>query len=335
MQQSQRQLLLSSLEDEDELKRGRESQKKELVKLRENFERSMEQLSTAYSRQLSSLVTGLELRSKLEQHEIEERHNAHLRELLTNFSRSFSDIKSYYQSITADNCSLIRELQTEIVDIKKSQERKELSIAQLQLRHQQMTQPLQDSNSSRQQLMTQLQNDDKNRQTLHMLRLQCQRKAADLSRLTQRYQQMETDFAAVYDEKQRLQQQVKNPRGKAEGTKAEEVSPALTEELRRHQEALELRRLQFASVVSASGLNARLVSALNERLDALLREKSGMVESLRYEVEKCKKGIDDMRRVMEAKLQGMGVVREKGTLDNKRLYANAGKGTAPADLVAQ
>lgn len=49
----------------------------------------------------------LDLRRKTEIHEVEERKNSQISELMRNHEKAFSDIKNYYNDITLKNLALI------------------------------------------------------------------------------------------------------------------------------------------------------------------------------------------------------------------------------------
>ena len=275
----------------------------------------------------------MELRLKLELHEVEERKNKHINELMSNYDKSFHDIKAYYQQITADNITLIKELQAEIVDIKMSQEKKEKAIIALTEKNTQLNLPLQESNKTKQMLQAALINYDKNRTTLAMLRQTTKKKRTDLARLREKLTALERSHAQLHEE-------VASVRGGFRGVlevqerRFEERAGPLAEELRVQQEVFEHKRAQFQSVLRASGLEGRLVVQLTEKLDGLLGEKGRVVEGLMYEVDKCKKAYDDMRRVMEAKMEGFGVKRRERSKRERRMeYVNEGRGTQPADLI--
>merc|ERR1719498_532894 len=57
---------------------------KALGKLRETFEQNHRQLEAQYEEQVEQLKIDLELKAKVEVHEIEERKNQHINELLFN-----------------------------------------------------------------------------------------------------------------------------------------------------------------------------------------------------------------------------------------------------------
>ena len=60
----------------------------------------------------------LDLRMKVEIHEIEERKNQHINELLKNHEEAFREMKDYYNDITKENLELIRMYTEKLKDIK-------------------------------------------------------------------------------------------------------------------------------------------------------------------------------------------------------------------------
>jgi ribulose 1,5-bisphosphate carboxylase large subunit-like protein len=60
--------------------------------------------------QMKMLRDDLELRRKQEIHEIEERKNTHINELMKKHEKAFAEIKNYYNDITHNNLDLIKTL---------------------------------------------------------------------------------------------------------------------------------------------------------------------------------------------------------------------------------
>ncbi|CAN0384371.1 unnamed protein product, partial [Ectocarpus sp. 13 AM-2016] len=56
---------------------------------------------------------------KVDIHEIEERKNLHINDLMKNHEKAFGQMKAYYNDITNDNLKLIRSLKDELVEMKK------------------------------------------------------------------------------------------------------------------------------------------------------------------------------------------------------------------------
>ena len=67
---------------------------------------------------MQNLREELELRMKVEIHEIEERKNQHINELMKNHEEAFREMKDYYNNITKENLELIKMHREKLVDIK-------------------------------------------------------------------------------------------------------------------------------------------------------------------------------------------------------------------------
>jgi hypothetical protein len=59
----------------------------------------------------------LELKLKVEIHELEERKNLHINELMMNHDNAFAELKKYYNDITAENLNLIKAHKEKIASI--------------------------------------------------------------------------------------------------------------------------------------------------------------------------------------------------------------------------
>lgn len=75
-------------------------------------------LINRYDHKMWSLKEELLLRMKVEIHEIEERKNQHINELMKNHEEAFKEMKMYYNDITKENLELIRMHREKLVDIR-------------------------------------------------------------------------------------------------------------------------------------------------------------------------------------------------------------------------
>merc|ERR1719293_526809 len=115
---------------------------KSLRALRENFEANHKQLLEQYEQQVEDLKVDLELRRKVEIHEIEERKNQHINELLFNHQEAFDEIKAYYNDITRDNLQLIKNLKDEIQDMKDREKSNQKKMNDLTHENKELSEPL-------------------------------------------------------------------------------------------------------------------------------------------------------------------------------------------------
>jgi len=81
---------------------------KKVEDLQQELEYSKEALIENYEMKLNALGRELDLRMKVEIHEIEERKNEHINELMHNHEMAFTEMKQYQNDITRENLELIK-----------------------------------------------------------------------------------------------------------------------------------------------------------------------------------------------------------------------------------
>jgi hypothetical protein len=81
-----------------------------ISKLRNDFLQQAHDIENKYQNKLRDLREEMELRRKTEIHQIEERKNQQINDLLRHHEKAFSDIKNYYNDITLNNLNLINTL---------------------------------------------------------------------------------------------------------------------------------------------------------------------------------------------------------------------------------
>ena len=71
-----------------------------MAKTKEVFDKKLEEATLKYNTRLQRLKDELDLKLKVEVHELEERKNLHINELMNNHEKAFTELKKYYNSIT-------------------------------------------------------------------------------------------------------------------------------------------------------------------------------------------------------------------------------------------
>jgi len=71
---------------------------------------------------------------KVEIHEIEERKNQHINDLMKNHEEAFREMKEYYNDITRENLELIRMHKEKLVDIRNQIDNNQVTVEHLKLR---------------------------------------------------------------------------------------------------------------------------------------------------------------------------------------------------------
>merc|ERR1719407_128832 len=165
-----RELKDQQLANEEDGKMLRAGFAKSLGKLRETFEHNHRQLEAQYEQQVEDLKIDLELKRKVEIHEIEERKNQHINELLFNHQEAFDEIKAYYNDITHDNLLLIKSLKDEIADMREREKKNQKRMMTLTQENKDLSEPLARKLEEQRELEEKLKSYEKDKMALKNLR---------------------------------------------------------------------------------------------------------------------------------------------------------------------
>ena len=78
--------------------------------LNEELERHKSEMIRVHEQKLVDLERELDLRLKVELHEMQERKNSHMNDLMKNHENAFKEMKEYYGDITRENVEIIKTL---------------------------------------------------------------------------------------------------------------------------------------------------------------------------------------------------------------------------------
>ena len=120
----------------------RQQHEKQLVKLRQQFDDGLSELRIRCETRLKLLESELELRRRVEVHEVEERKNQHINDLIKNHKKAFSQMKTYYNTITGQNLQLIKGLQKKVESLKQSAINNQQSLLEYKEMNQTLSLPL-------------------------------------------------------------------------------------------------------------------------------------------------------------------------------------------------
>ena len=123
-------------------------------------------LIESYENKHEELRQELELRLKVEIHEIEERKNEHINDLMKNHEEAFKEMKDYYNNITKENLELIKMHKEKLVDIRGQIEGNQQTIETLKAEMLKLKEPLTKAISMRDTLRKQLATFDKDQMAL-------------------------------------------------------------------------------------------------------------------------------------------------------------------------
>ena len=117
--------------------------------MRKTLETQKKELIEKYEKKMVELEAQLQLRMKVEIHEIEERKNQHINELMVNHESAFQEMKAYYNDITRENIELIKVHKDKLKEIKAQINGNDHIVADLKKKEKEMQLPLQEAQQKR------------------------------------------------------------------------------------------------------------------------------------------------------------------------------------------
>ncbi|XP_010163481.1 dynein regulatory complex subunit 4, partial [Antrostomus carolinensis] len=141
-------------------------QEEEITRLRNDFERQLKEMEAKYTKKMQVLRDELDLQRKTEIHEVEERKNSQISELMRNHEKAFNDIKNYYNDITIKNLALINLLKEQMEEMKKRENHLEKEKMDVLLQNKQLKEPLQQAQEQLSELQKKLAHYDKDKESL-------------------------------------------------------------------------------------------------------------------------------------------------------------------------
>ncbi|XP_074769423.1 dynein regulatory complex subunit 4 isoform X3 [Athene noctua] len=325
------------------VKNTRLEQEQEITRLRKDFERQVKEIEAKYTKKMQALRDDLDLRRKTEIHEVEERKNSQIDELMRNHEKAFSDIKNYYNDITLKNLALINLLKEQTEEMKKRETHLEKEKADVLLQNKQLKEPLQQAQEQVSELQKKLTHADKDREALTMglwqresrvggwntkARLKVTQK--ELKDLQWEHEVLEQRFSKVQAERDELYQKFTKAINEVQ-QKTGFKNLLLERKLKGLLGVLEKKEAELSEVFAASNLDPGALSLVSHKLEDLLNSKNETIKDLQLQLARVCKAHNDMLRTFEAKLTAFGI-----PLDNLGFQpmANPALGQGPAGLVA-
>mmetsp|Transcript_2869 Transcript_2869/g.3032 ORF Transcript_2869/g.3032 Transcript_2869/m.3032 type:complete len:480 (-) Transcript_2869:150-1589(-) len=313
----------------------RQQHEKQLIKLRQQFDDGLSELGTRCENRLRQLELDLELRRRVEVHEVEERKNQHINDLIKNHKKAFGQMKEYYNGITGENLQLIRDLQKQVEELKSRAANNKRLLQEYTIENQKLSEPLSKVTAEIADLQTQLKERTKDQMALRNANSRLSAVGKQSTEVRRKMQQLEDEYSKVAKERddlynsfadsiQRVQQQ------------SEFHNQTLESRLRFAESNAEKATGQVEEIVHAANLDPSEMGRVMASLNQMLAAKEDSLKDVRFMVVKLKKSFNDTLETFTAKLKEMGIpdaeIANLGFVPEK---LPAGTTTAPAGLVTR
>jgi len=317
---------MSSIADVEQEEKDLESK---LRDTRVELEANKKELLMKYERKMEDLDRELQLRMKVEVHEIEERKNQHINDLMINHEQAFREMKEYYNDITRENLEIIKLLKEKYKDIKGQIAQNESTVLELKKSVKDMLAPLAKSKDELHDLKKSVATFDKDVMGYHNAQ-------GSLRDLKARTKKIQNDRATLNDKFKKIDGEKNEMYRKFEVAinqlqqRADYKNEQLEDKLGVFMTELEKKELTLRELVQRSGLDQPTVDNICKNMEEAIEAKNSILRNLKYSLAHATKAYNDAIRVYEAKLVEFGIPAEE--LGLEPLVTNTS--TMPAGLVS-
>lgn len=284
----------------------RQVHQKNLHKLRDQFETNLDQLEVSYDDKITGLSGALELQRKVEIHEMEERKNLHINDLMRNHEKAFGQIKAYYKEITTGNLKLIQELKAEVAKLKKKAIANVKMVAEISQENKRLMDPLGVAVQEVQHLQHALKDREKDMLSLSNANARYVLLVKKEKLLRKEHANLRSKYVMVEREREELDTNFDDS-VKREQKNTQLKNLILEKKLNSLERQLVGKVRQFEEAVAAAGLDPVSVETVTERLDFVLKSRNQLILDLQYQLVRVTKAHDDMMRTFDEKFDEFGL----------------------------
>jgi myosin heavy subunit len=284
----------------------KQQHEKQLAKLRQQLEEGEREHMERCENRMKKLESDLELRRKVCIHEVEERKNQHINDLLSNHRKSMRQMKNYYNDTTHGNLLMIRQLQGEVNEIKSRSASNKKLLLEYEIENKKLSIPLMAAKTELEELQNQLKERPKDQMALRNVnaRLAAVRNNAShtkqkLTQLQEEYAQVERGHSLLYNGFEESIQRVR--------AQSEFQNETLEQRLHAAQNNVEKAELQVQEIIGAANLDANEVARIITSLNYMLTAKDDALKNLKLNAIKLQKSFHDLLLGYISKLKELGV----------------------------
>ncbi|XP_068059348.1 dynein regulatory complex subunit 4 isoform X3 [Anomalospiza imberbis] len=270
----------------------------EMARLRSDFELQTKEMEAKYTRKMQALRDEMDLRRKTEIHELEERKNTQISELMGNHEGAFGAIKNYYNDITTKNLTLINLLKEQVEDLKKKEAALEKEKADVLRENKGLTEPLQEAQELVAELQKKLVHYYRDKEALMNSKAHLKITQKELKDLQWEHEVQE-ERDDLYQKFTRAINEVQQKTGFKNLLLERKLHGLLT--------LLEQKEVELSEVVAASNLEPSALSLVSHKLEDVLNSKNATIQDLQLQLARVCKAHNDMLQTFEAKLTAFGI----------------------------
>ena len=313
-------------------RQARTLQDRSLGKMKAEFRATLDSLIAKYEARLKSLQEDLNLRHRVEVHEVEERKNLHLNQLVRAHEEAFAEIKTYYNNITRANLELITTLKAQITEANEKQAANQKMMVEIAEENKRLSGPLQRATAELNSLQSDLKDTEKDKQSLEYAKTRLRSLRSQVSELEHVYADTERKYTEVESERDELYAKFEATVRLAQA-KGEARQEVLESNLAAAEQQAIAKRLQVEQVISAAKLDPHVLVSVADKLDSELETRARTIRDLQSGISRLAKAHDDALRVFFSRMREYDVPEE--VIQSLPVSFMGAPSSGPAGLVAK
>lgn len=312
----------------------RQQHEKQLVKLRQQFDEGLSELTSRCETRLAQLENDLELRRKIEIHEVEERKNQHINDLIKNHQKAFGQMKSYYNDITAGNLQLIKSLQKQVEEIKERSINNKRLLGEYTQENLKLSEPLAKVSAEIADVQLALKERSKDQMALrnaHARLASIQKQSSDIKL---QFRNLEDDYIRLERERDILYNAFEDTLHRVH-QQSEFHNQTLEQRLRSMESNAERTAVQIEEIIRAANLDTNEITRVMLSLNQMLAAKDESLQQAKFTLIRLQKTFNDQMDSVMAKFRDIGISGEEILMMGFKPEPLPAGGTAgPAGLIS-
>lgn len=297
-------LLKTKILNENEIKKIEKQFEEKEISIQHEFKNKYNNLENKYDEIEKELKSDLNLQTKLQIHEIEQRKNLHINDLIFNHSKSFEKMKNYYNSITRDNLDLIRSLKTELNELENKIKNHETKYQQILIENKKLNLPLNKAKNEVEIYNKKLVNYNKDKRSLksnqkHLLSL-----TNKMNILKKENLNLKNKYQEIVQCKNKKIEQYSNIGNSISSKSQYDTNINLkNEKLNQLENKFRLKQNQLNKILNDANLDKVVINHLTNKLNKIIDHKNNQIDEKRYDIIKAQKMYNDLIKIYQSKIK--------------------------------
>ena len=283
---------------------------------------------------LNTLENDLELQRRVEIHEVEERKNLHINDLIKNHNKAFAQIKSYYNDITSVNLQVIKNLQYQVLQLKNQSVNNKKLLIEYTEENLKLSEPLAKVSNE----IIEVQNLLKERSKDQMAYKNTSARLTMITKSNEIYKyqvhQLELEYNKIEKERDYLYNTFEDTL-----VKIQQQSEFYNQSLQQKLLTIEGNNNKLASqteeIISAAGMDSNEIIRIMTSLKQMLITKDNITSNLKFSVIKSQKTFNDTYLSVMMKFKELGISEDEiKNMGFELETLPVGSTTGPAGLIS-